>query len=297
MNKIQIFSFHSISDKKSVTYPSIPVRVFKKICSFLSRNYFIIPLEEISYSHRTSKTIGIITFDDGFYDFYENALEILNASKFSATQNIIVNCVNTGETLWTQKLNDLLDCFYNQNKKIIIPQLNISSNIHNKSDFEKLCLKIYFEILQNNKNLDFIQILENSLNHEVSYTKMMNWNEIIECSEYNISFGSHTMSHQNLTLLNQDDLDYEVKESKYIIENELQGKSCDIIAYPNGIYNSNVVEACKNANYKFMLTTMHKSIKNPVNCFDLPRFNIYNETFYMNLLKILKYKYLSNYER
>jgi large repetitive protein len=55
-----------------------------------------------------------------------------------------------------------------------------------------------------------------------------------------LQVASHTMSHPHLTTLSNDDLDWEFKESKRLLEQELN-TPIDTIFYPYGEYNARVV--------------------------------------------------------
>jgi len=291
-HKIQIFNFHSISDTVSASYPSIPVKVFKRLCGFLDRNYFIAPLHDIEQNFRTKKTVGIITFDDGFADFYENALEILAEKKISATQHLITDCVDSGQTLWSQKLNDLIDAYYFNSQQVVIPELGLDVKLKNKKNAEKLCLHIFYKILYDPTLLNIVKDLEKSFKGELQFAKMMNQEQIRECLQYDVSFGSHTVSHKNLTLLSREDLEHEVAGSKLAVERITGSWACLSFAFPNGQYNERVVEACKKAGYRFLLTTVARSVTPPVNRFELPRFDIFGDKYWKNVLKITSFKHL-----
>lgn len=77
----------------------------------------------------------------------------------------------------------------------------------------------------------------------------LSWDEIREMKEWGIEFGSHTMSHRNLTKLNPHEIEYELKESKQILEEKLGPIEC--ISYPFNRVNQNVVRHAKQAGYVF----------------------------------------------
>ncbi|MDP1817569.1 MAG: polysaccharide deacetylase family protein, partial [Leadbetterella sp.] len=61
--------------------------------------------------------------------------------------------------------------------------------------------------------------------------KHLTWNQIAELSDKGISFGSHTVTHPDLSSLNSNDLEYEIRQSKETIEDKI-GKSIDTFSYP-----------------------------------------------------------------
>lgn len=76
----------------------------------------------------------------------------------------------------------------------------------------------------------------------------LNWKEILELKKLGYEFGSHTLTHPDLTKLTNRELIKEVKESKRILEDRL-GR-IDFFSYPLGRYNRRVKEIVKDAGYK-----------------------------------------------
>jgi len=69
-----------------------------------------------------------------------------------------------------------------------------------------------------------------------------------------ITIGSHTMEHRYLLELNSEQLNYEIKESKKILEESL-GCSIDFFSYPWGGFSPRIEEIVKEAGYKAAFTT------------------------------------------
>jgi len=295
--KFLIFNFHSISDKQSAAFPSMPVKVFRQVCRYLQRNFFIAPLSDIEGSFSTRKPIGVITFDDGFSDFHENALEILSERQLTATHHVIADSVISGQTLWSQKLNDLMDAYYFGSRQFVVPELGINTLLKGKAYTEKLCREIYMKMLNDTGLHGIIENLEMALQEEVRYSKMMNRAQIQECMQYGISFGSHTYTHKNLCLLEGSELEYELSASKRAIEEIAGNAPCLSLAVPNGQYNAVVKEACRAAGYRFLLTTRRRSFTAPFDCFELPRISLSDTTYWKAFLKIQAFAHNILYDR
>lgn len=78
-------------------------------------------------------------------------------------------------------------------------------------------------------------------------SRHLSWDEIKEMKEWGIEFGSHTMSHRNLTRLAPSEVEYELTESKRIIEAVLGPISC--ISYPFNRVNPEVMGRARRAGY------------------------------------------------
>ena len=82
----------------------------------------------------------------------------------------------------------------------------------------------------------------------------MNWRQISELNSAGMIIGSHGMSHRILTELNDEELDYELKESKKILEENLN-KQAEYLSIPRGFYNQKVIAKAKDAGYRAVFTS------------------------------------------
>lgn len=69
-----------------------------------------------------------------------------------------------------------------------------------------------------------------------------------------VEFGSHTLSHMDLTTLPSERLRQEIEDSKAQLESKL-GTSVNAFCYPSGRYTDKVLEEVKHAGYRFAVTT------------------------------------------
>jgi peptidoglycan/xylan/chitin deacetylase (PgdA/CDA1 family) len=79
----------------------------------------------------------------------------------------------------------------------------------------------------------------------------LDWQQIRTMAEQGIEFGSHTVTHPNLLHVSDDDLQWELTQSKERLESELQ-KPIEAVAYPIGTtesYDARVVQAVHRAGF------------------------------------------------
>ena len=279
-----IFCFHRISDEHSPAYPPMPVKVFDKICSYLSRKYLVIPLNEIKADFQTKKIKAIITFDDAYYDFYENAIDVLKKYNLPATQHIITSCAETGETFWTQKLNKIIEAYFHQGKSISIEELNLKLKPLKEKEVEKTALAIYKHLLevQVEKREKIIYNLETNLSQKVGHTPMLTWQELRELNKSDlIEFASHTCSHKNLATLSPEEARVEMLNSKEKIEEELNINKKLFLAYPNGQFNQQTPKIAEDVGYKAAFTTQGVKFEGQ-NVFQIPRISVYHTSWWKN---------------
>jgi peptidoglycan/xylan/chitin deacetylase (PgdA/CDA1 family) len=89
---------------------------------------------------------------------------------------------------------------------------------------------------------------------ELSGKPLLTWEQIGTLQSLGVRFGSHSLTHADLTKLGDLDLEREVKESKRVLEEKL-GQEVEGFAYPFGFFDERVITAVKAAGYKWAVTT------------------------------------------
>lgn len=85
----------------------------------------------------------------------------------------------------------------------------------------------------------------------------MNWEQIAQLRNAGMVIGSHGMTHRILTELNDKELDYELKESKMIIEDKLR-QAIEYFSIPRGFCNCKIIDKLKKAGYTGVFTSNQK---------------------------------------
>jgi peptidoglycan/xylan/chitin deacetylase (PgdA/CDA1 family) len=98
---------------------------------------------------------------------------------------------------------------------------------------------------------------------------LMSWTEIRELAEQGIEFGSHSVTHPDLTKLSAAKLEGELEKSKSEIESRT-GKSAAYFCYPYGLWNSRLRDAAE-VTYRGACTTGAGVVKANADPFALPR--------------------------
>jgi peptidoglycan/xylan/chitin deacetylase (PgdA/CDA1 family) len=290
-----VLCFHNISEHKSISYPHLNTKIFEDLIKYIVKHYNVIPIEEIGTSVKNNKPSIVITFDDGYMDFYENALPILVKYKLPALNNVIVESVETGRPFWSLELNNALDFIFKNDCYLDFSKLGIKLNFQyqDKQNFEHVSIKLLKQLstIENIKRTVFIDTLIGDLKKYGYSSKnlLMNWDNLSSCISNGVSVGSHTMSHDSLTsIIDPIILEKELSLSKELLEQKLKTK-VNTLAFPNGFYNESIINHAKN-HYRYLLNTK-ESYYNPVtddhgNYFLLPRISMNKRTFEENVLKL-----------
>lgn len=120
--------------------------------------------------------------------------------------------------------------------------------------------------------------------------KMMNQEQISEMMEYGIEFGSHTLTHADLTKISLEEAKRELIESKKILKVKV-GQEIFTFAFPYGNCNETVKQIAKEAGYKFVFATDNAPLGLHEDFFQIRRIGIFPNTTVSGLSRKVKGNY------
>ncbi len=283
-----MLSIHCISDERNSFWNPIKPASFDKLLAYVKQHYTVICFKDLDELKgvKTAKPLLILSFDDGYYDFYEFALPLLKKHSLTCNHNIVNDCANAGTTIWTQRLNLIFEHCRQHSAPLNIAfddeTQSISDHANNWMAFY---LSVFKRLLKEPK--DFRNKLLDALEKELSLqtsSQMMNWDQIRECAANGVEIGSHTYNHDSLfTIADKAMLNHEIIASKKEIEHQL-GTTINVLALPNGQTGKQADDVIFGSNYKYVLYVDDKLNALPLEPFtDSPlkisRINLVDEPF------------------
>jgi len=121
--------------------------------------------------------------------------------------------------------------------------------------------------------------------------QFLNWDEVSLMAREGTDFGSHTLSHSDLSQLNNSQLYKELAESKRIIEEKI-GKSVEFLCYPKGYFNLEVKRLAEEVGYQAGFSVLRGKNKAGIDPYEIRRIGIGNKD---NLLSF-RFKLSAAYE-
>lgn len=260
-NGVTILCFHRISSQYDYFWQPIYPETFGLMLESLVKEYQIIPFSQIDNTFdKNGKPPLVLSFDDGYKDFLEEAIPLLQFYEVPSNHNIVIDCADGKNYIWTQKLNHLFNLLRNSSRFSI----HVALDKHFILDITQPCKKwfvhyyrtlFYLFKLDAKARAECISVLEQYLNiAENDYPiKMMNWDDIKFLSLNNVEIGCHTTSHVSLpSVENDEEFFLELDYAKKRIEEELKCE-CPVIALPNGLTNNLVNQKIADAGFKKIL--------------------------------------------
>lgn len=171
----------------------------------------------------------LVTFDDGYRNVLSNGLPILKSLKVPCAFFPIVGAVETGEWPW-------------------FTRLAYHSNL-NTGPFLRLGAELM--LLNPVKRAEWMQCNGFGTNDlPICDHTICTWDELARAAAGGwIEIGSHSMTHPALDVCGIQELDYELKEARLLLEQKL-GISVEAAAYPFGRYSPIVCDIAAAAGYK-----------------------------------------------
>jgi len=223
------------------------IRVLKQYFQVVSlfEKFSTIPTAKNSKSIRPA---CILTFDDGWRDFYDFAYPTLKRNQVPATIFLPTGYIGTNDWFWTDRLAWLLTIAFSSPRpdKPGNPLLERIAGI--QGAYEER-LEAAINMLKNRNDQEIEEVIaalmeragiEATPNQRV----FLNWEEVREMRGSGlVTFGSHTHNHRILVHLKEDEVREELALSKKILLREgVVDPSFIPFCYPNG--NSNQRIAC-----------------------------------------------------
>ena len=249
-------------------------KTFKSHIIFLKNNFNIVPISvlsnfpfkaELHFPYNQSNPFCIITFDDGWKDFYTYVYPILKKYDVNATIFLPTGFIGTKNWFWTDLVGNL---FYTKNikkKTIRKPEnskntmINILEKIPGTHESKVEAVINLLKPLRQDKIQNILFELSErwEIDPQPKERGFLSWDEVREMYKSGIvSFGSHTESHRILTTLTNDEIRAELIESKNkMIAEEIVAPSFIPFSYPNGNYTNDIKEMVKKAGYNLAVTT------------------------------------------
>lgn len=280
-----MLSIHRISDERNTFWNPIRPKTFDLLCQYVKKHYNVIGFEQLSeMDEKSKKPYIILSFDDGYYDFYEFALPILVKHGLPCNHNIVNECANSNMTIWTERLNVLFEHSLQNKLDLTIDFGTKKTSISEFDGWMNFYLDTFKTLLDIplEKRIQIIDTIQEKLQVDAS-RRMMSWDEIRECAANRTEIGSHSYAHDSIgTISDREILNREINQSKTEIETQL-GTKISVFALPNGQTGKTADEVISKSEYQYVLYANDALNQLPLKPFKEPcpinRINLVDEPF------------------
>jgi peptidoglycan/xylan/chitin deacetylase (PgdA/CDA1 family) len=225
----------------------------------------------------------ILTFDDGWRDFYEFAYPVLKRHQVPATVFLPTGYVGTNDWFWTDRLAWLLTDAIPP----AIPDNPGNSLLERIAGFQGAYeerLEAAIQMLKNRNDQEIGNVIAAlkervGIGSTTNQRVFLNWEEVREMEGSGlVSFGSHTHNHRILVHLKEEAVREELALSKKILLREgVVDPSFIPFCYPNGNANQRIVCMVRDAGYHAAVSTGKGWNEGDASPFELKRVAIHQD--------------------
>jgi len=275
-NLLTVLCLHRVNPISDPLFPPLAPSVFAELIPLLKKEYRIVGIREWQATPTPGRNpILIITFDDGYKDFVTYAMPVIRKEKITVNHNIVVNSAETGQLIWTQRLNNLLSTLFRTSRRLEFDHDGFSFHQQPGDTLSKVKAGMFANLFPRPYSFTdkLITELEKKYSIEQPVDEMMNWDDVIACDRDGVEIGSHTMLHASLAEYHDDaNFEREIDRPKKILEEKL-GHAVETFAFPNGWAHPAAYERAVAAGYKHLL--LIDGVKYPFNLAPNPSIHSY----------------------
>lgn len=269
---VHVLAYHRVvadiakAENEAIYGIVISTETFRRHCELLKQNYEVVSLDDaaafIRGEVRYSRPVAVITFDDGYSDFYTEAFPVLKDLGLTATVFLPTGFIGAHKPLAHDRLFWLL-------KTALESKTSVSNGLERAGFVDPKCDRL----LSKSRLLDATDILVHQpdelrermiaeLELELASVlrpypteySLLNWDQVSEMAAAGIDFGSHTVRHVVLSCESRETVRLELSQSKAELESRL-GRSVNSFAYPNGKVDEEIRYAAIASGYGAAVTT------------------------------------------
>jgi peptidoglycan/xylan/chitin deacetylase (PgdA/CDA1 family) len=276
-NLVTVLNLHQVSPHNNPFWSPLKPEIFDDLLSFLKENFEVTLFSEID-KVKSEKPLAILSFDDGYYNFVEYAVPILEKYGLRANMNIIPSCAESGEPMWNIKLYD----FLNSAPKKLIDEIRFAEFDHRLKD-ESFGSKVQYGLkisrfLKNRPRRERLELygeIEKLMKKcDFQLTRMLNAEEIKQIAR-NHEIGVHSFSHESMEFEETSFFEEDLQKCQNYFSEKLQ-IPLEIYAFPNGSYRKEQIKILQDKNIKHVLLVGEDYAKKKEKVF--PRFTIYGSS-------------------
>lgn len=229
---MRILMLHGVGDVK------YPASVFEQQLRHVQRTLKVVPLvrivESLAQGASPDRQVAL-TFDDGFRTHLTVAYPILRRLGIPATFFVCPGLIESGRWLWNVEARERLRTLRPIDLEALMRRLEVESGTVEG-------MVEWMKGLPTQKRLDAEEQIRCASPHFRSDAGLhlaydpLTWDDLAALDPDLITIGSHSMTHPNVSSLDADELDVEIRGSRRLLEARL-GRPVPYFCLPNGAYD------------------------------------------------------------
>ena len=284
----RILMYHRFGDAREPR--RLSRHLFEQHLDYLKRHFRVRRLDAVVQALREGRALEprtvVLTVDDGYADFVEYAYPLLQKYEVPATLFVVSDFLDRNAWLWTDAIRHALDTTTEPRLVLQATGVRLKHDLTVSALRERAWLAVCDLCLRATpaKRAWLIERLQQALEVTLppaatSDYQAMTWSDARHLDSDLVEIGSHTCTHPVLSKCSAPELEYELGQSRRVIEQQLR-RPVSAIAYPHGEpsdYDARVVRAAQAAGYRSGVVAHGGPIGEDVDLFRLERLSAATE--------------------
>jgi peptidoglycan/xylan/chitin deacetylase (PgdA/CDA1 family) len=238
-NGITVLMYHRVNRTRDAEMPGIGVDQFLEQMTWLRARCRIIAPEEFTATLRQDRSgtpAVLVTFDDGYRDFFDNAYPILAELNIPSLVFLATRFMDDGGLIWTDAVATAV--LRTRRADVVLPWNNQRHGLADKAE-RNACRRMCTQFLKGIPDpervawqSELFRLLDIVPEDVIGDRQMLTWDEI-RATRPLTRYGGHTHSHPILSQLDRATAEQEIRTCRDRITTEL-GEPPRYFAYPNG---------------------------------------------------------------
>jgi peptidoglycan/xylan/chitin deacetylase (PgdA/CDA1 family) len=250
---VTILNLHRVSGCDVSAYDALHPKLFDALLVWLKPRFHVLTFRELAQFQATDKSPLILSFDDGYLDFFEVAMPILEKHRLRANQNVIPGCIDSGRP----PLNVLLQDFIGQAPHKLLQEWVLPGGVRFSDTSDRKSIgrrasavvkKLPFE-----KQRAFIVSCQSYFDRMDNFltTPMMNLEQVAESARLH-EIGVHSWDHASMSSESDEYLEADASRCQAWLAEHFSPAQM-IYAFPNGMAREGQPESVRKAGFDHVL--------------------------------------------
>jgi peptidoglycan/xylan/chitin deacetylase (PgdA/CDA1 family) len=212
----------------------------------------------------------VLTFDDGYRNNLTHAWPILRQYKAPATFFVPTGFLDNPRPFWWDRLDYALQQAQTNGRDMTIGSVTVRLDYSSRDTLRESYKRLRRAAKeQRMSDLEFLRQVESiytqlekesgkklsDIQKNDGWSAILSWKHVETFGDEDVAFGSHTVDHIRLGLVDLDVVYDQLEKSKRDIETHT-GKPCLSLCYPSGSFTERTVDLAEKCGYLCGVTTM-----------------------------------------